>query len=261
MKANITIYLLSILVQCSNVLASDQACTEAEIEGVTHTKEAVLSKACKTLPNDDSKRIISVIYDTGKTNNQLPIYNWTVALENNKTRLIHSSYTEEIIVDSAINVYPSSIWIDTANYTLANGLRAFGVRLNIESGPNCADFYQGDQLTLFTTKGNKTTPILKKLPMKFAHYIKNPTCASHDNSKEEITERAKSSITILKTKQHGLNDIKITTKSFLIKSINNNEDEIIDSRIFTKTIYFNGVEYEFGGLEENPSKEWWVHKK
>ncbi|MGL5101838.1 MAG: hypothetical protein ACRC6N_04750 [Plesiomonas sp.] len=261
MKINSVILMLSILIQCSHVLATEQTCTPTEINSVAHIKEKILSQACKTLPNDDSMTIISIIYDTGRTDGELPIYHWTVALKNSKKRIAQSSYTEEIVVDSAINVYSSSIWIDTANYILVDGLRAFGIRLDIEDGPSCADFHQGNKLTLFIHKDDKITPVLKHLPMQFTHYITPSACGNNSNKAEEITERAISSIAILKSKQHGLHDIKITTKSALIKSKKDSKDEIIGTRVFTKTIGFNGVEYTIGNIDENPSKEWWIHKK
>jgi hypothetical protein len=85
-----------------------------------------------------------------------PDRRWAVvlALLDDTTLTIRHSRRFEIEEDAITRVGPASLRLDTANYTLAPGVRALGLRYdNFGPGASAADGSQSDELTLFVAEG------------------------------------------------------------------------------------------------------------
>lgn len=92
-----------------------------------------------------------------------PDRHWTavLALLDSKTLRVQHSQRFDIEEDAITRVGPDSFQLDTANYALAPGVRALGLRYdNFGPGPSAADGSQSNELILFVPDGRHLRPVL-----------------------------------------------------------------------------------------------------
>jgi hypothetical protein len=118
----------------------------------------VADAQCKPWPG--SQLLAAVMaFERGES----PDRHWTavLALLDGKTLRVKHSQRFEIEEDAINRVGPGSFRLDTANYALAPGVRALGLRYDhFGPGPSAADGSQGDELILFVPDGRKLRPVL-----------------------------------------------------------------------------------------------------
>ena len=190
--------------------------------------EVITAAACKKNPAQPQITIASVAYEAGKDDTKTLV----VALVNESERKVVASYRGEVGEDAAMRVDPGSLWIDSAPYVLAPGVRAFGVDLTSGYIPHCGDGGSGAERTLYVQQGEELRPIFG-LTMSSWQFLQggNPRCIGSDQaSKATIIENTDLSISVANSSTNGYRDLVITAvtsedgaqragkKSFLYKA-------------------------------------------
>lgn len=163
MKALLTACLIA--AAAGGVCARDKSGCAPDVEDALrehNPKQAIVGDLadahCKPWPG--SKRLAAAMaFERG----QYPDRNWTVvlALLDGKTLRVQHSRRFEVEEDALNRIGPGSLRLDTANYALAPGIRALGLRYdNFGPGPSAADGSQGDELILFVPEGRSLRPVL-----------------------------------------------------------------------------------------------------
>lgn len=214
------------------------------------------SHACKTLPNQPEMTLISYIFpktETEEHNDEmtLPTSVWRVELISHGQ--VKQQFEEIIEEDASIRIHSSSIWLDTAPYILAEGKRAFGVRLDIGDGPSCADGFRSRFLHLFRQHNGTLQRVMNGAPMLHTYIRKGIPCSHAPID----LEQGKSYIQVLPDMSNGLHDLKMVTKAKTETQNPDGSSRPISQRTLSTTLHFNGYEYPIGESDNLPSKEWW----
>ncbi len=164
----------------------------------------IVAGACKRWPTNNSRIIAAFAYDGGiQYEKQL-----LLALVDASNNQIVASYKGVIPEDAASEVNDSSLWLDTAPYTLSKTTRAFGLglqtfldRCGYEGG---ADY----EFTLYVVDGSELRPILSETLSQW-RYGRGNRCG------EEAPPRIDANILISveKTFSNGYADLKLWAKS------------------------------------------------
>lgn len=177
------------------------------------SEESIVSAAaCKATPQNAQIVLAAIAYDLGKENTKALI----VALIDKSQGRVISSYRGEIDEDAAMRVTSGSLWIDTAPYDLAPGVRAVG--LDVTSGyiANCGDGGTGATRMLFVREGGKLRPVLEGLTMSYWTFIQQARsrCVNSDDAPEtSIIENTDLSIAVDDTSTNGYRDLIVTAVS------------------------------------------------
>jgi len=116
-----------------------------------------------------------------------------------------SLFRETIAVGETDSI--SSLRLDTARYNLAPGVRALGVRMDIDDGFRCVQSRENSYLHLFVEEGTKLRRVLKGLPMESWQLVDTEVVCNPGPHLEESSSR---SVVVLPTRSEGWSDLQIT---------------------------------------------------
>lgn len=127
----------------------------------------VIALACKTHPQQSHLTIVALFHGIndaqgGWRNDEK---GFVAAVVDTRRRAVQSFYRATLEQDAGLRVSDTSLWIDTARYDLAPGVRAFGVRMDIGYSPQCAEGGTSHYLTLFVPDKHRLRPVLMTKPM------------------------------------------------------------------------------------------------
>jgi hypothetical protein len=127
----------------------------------------LVAAACKVNPANRGQTIVAVAYDAREEYEK----NLILALVDSSRHRVTADYQGRIDEDAATRVDSGSLWIDTAAYVLAPGVRALG--LDVTSGymPNCGDGGTGAKRSLYVQAGKHIRPVLEGLYMSSWQFI------------------------------------------------------------------------------------------
>lgn len=207
---------------------TEQICDPSSIEAIsTYLKlpalvstsdsgEAVgsvlVAAACKMDPANRRRTLVAVAYDAGDDHEKSLI----VAVVDSTRNKVVADYRGRIDEDAATQVDSGSLWIDTAAYVLAPGVRAFG--LDVTSGymPNCGDGGTGAERSLFVQSGKHIRPVLEGLTMSSWQFIQrgqdrcNEQVAANTPS---IIERTTVTLSMGGQSSNGYRDLQVDVMS------------------------------------------------
>jgi hypothetical protein len=172
--------------------------------------EAIIaSAACKAGPAFKPMTAAAVAYASNREDTKALV----LALIDGTNGVIVASYKGEISADAGMRVESGSLWIDTAPYQLAAGVRAIG--LDVTSGyiPNCGDGGSGAARTLYVQEGRRLRPVLENLTMsswRFLQQGKSRCVGETDAPATSIIETFALSIALANTSTNGYRDLQIT---------------------------------------------------
>lgn len=185
---------------------------EAFNQVVGEAAPVIKAAACKKSPTKEQLTIATFAYDTGKEDAKAMV----VALVDESKREVVASARSEISEDAAMRVDDDSLRIDTAPYTLAPGVWAFGIDLTSGYNPNCGGGGTGAERTLYVQQGQQLRPIFG-LTMSSWNYIKgdSPRCTADPEAAENaVIENTDFSIGIDKTLTNGYRDLIISAVTY-----------------------------------------------
>lgn len=112
----------------------------------------------------------------------------------------------------------ASLWIDTARYDLAPGVRAFGIEAMDGYSPSCGDGTPGPARYLFIRDGGKIQPVLQGLSMSHQWLVQrgedNCNTAASPQTRP-VTESSGATLSLADTSSHGYRDLWVRN-SFVI---------------------------------------------
>lgn len=188
---------------------NDSGCTP-EIEDAlreVNPKKALVGEVvdaqCKPWPGG---RLVAAVmaFERGES----PDRRWTAVLallDETKLKVQHSG-SFEIEEDAVTRVGPGSLRLDTANYALAPGVRALGLRYdNFGPGASAANGSQSDELTLFVAEGRSLRPVLG-----LAMYRARAITGCLGSCPDSVVETASFTLAIGPRGPSGWNDLHLT---------------------------------------------------
>lgn len=172
----------------------------------------VMNMVCKTHPVKSEQTIMALFYDLPDQPDQNgdEIKGFALAVIDLKQNKVISLYQDKIEEDASIRVFGGGLWIDTARYNLAPGVRAFGVRMDIGYGPRCAEAGESGYLSLFVEEQNSLKPVLKNFAMSSWEVSDgNYSCGYGDSDPEYTTDTVNRTLELADTSTNGWRDLQV----------------------------------------------------
>ena len=142
-----------------------------------------------------------------------------------------------------------SLWLDTARYRLAPGMRAFGVLVHSAvSGPSCPDAGFEDELTLLAPDGDKLRPVFDSY-LHLWHSLQEGQCPPARSESAELT------LDIGPGTSHGYADLVVTAKVEADRSHAGGSDNQSSFRTVRQTVHYDGRSYPLDSIP----KFWQAH--
>jgi hypothetical protein len=214
----------------------------------------IISEACQLWPDNPNWTASVIAYDDGTDDQKILL----VAIIDTKSKQAVSNYKSVVEEDPVLKVGNNSLKLDMARYQLSPDVRAFGVRFASDGiMPSAADFYFGNELTLYVPVKETLRPVLV-LSMSMARTLQD----SASLRDARITEDATITLSIGDTQHNGFSDLVASAK---IKVFHNDgsttannaplsaEEKKAKNRTEHYTLHYNGKAYETA-----KSGKWWL---
>ncbi|RUL77660.1 hypothetical protein [Dyella choica] len=203
----------------------------------------LVAAACKANPAARGQTIVAVAYDAGKQDSKaLGI----ILLDNGHQRVL-ADYQGEIGEDPMMSVRTGSLWIDTANYALTEGVRAFAVDQLGGYSPNCGDGGVGPSRNLYVREGRRIRPVLNAMYMSYWEFIRRgqDRCNSDaDPDAPTVIGDTTLSLAMAPTSSHGYRDLLVTaTFSRDDKRAENDERNPKELSPLHYVLHYDGKQY------------------
>ncbi len=204
-----------------------------------------LRVTCKTMPSTPDKSIVALSYLNGPGSDDaggMGDYDVDVLIVQSASgKLLHRLHLDKAVSSDAIRF--TSLGIDTANYRLTPGLRAFGLTIGYE-GSSRADPFSMTEMRLFVEHHGMLRQILDKVVVKQSSGDWETRCTDH------YTEEYQT-IAIGPSTAHGFADLVVTKRSTVIDSMAQAGDcheEKSAPTVTRTTLHFDGDKYVAEGF-------------
>jgi hypothetical protein len=166
----------------------------------------VAASACRTAPAYHG-RLVAAAYRSGHQDDLLLFIGVLDAAGN-----IGATFKGALESDPAVRIVSGSLWLDTAAYDLAPGVRAFGLDITTGLPRGCAGAGSGARRSLFVSQGRFIRPVMQDLPMSEWALIQRGKSACTDSSAPDltITENFSVSLGLAPTSTRGWRDLAVT---------------------------------------------------
>ena len=170
-------------------------------------KAMVAASACRAAPAYHA-RLVAAAYRSGHQDELLLV----IAAIDSATGQVGASFKGNLDSDPAVKVVSGSLWIDTAAYDLAPGVRAFGLDVTSGLPRGCAAVGSGARRSLFVNQGRFIRPVLQDLPMSEWALIQRGKSQCTDGSAPDltITENFTATLGLAPTSTRGYRDLVVT---------------------------------------------------
>jgi hypothetical protein len=166
----------------------------------------VAAAACRGAPALHG-RLVAAAYRSGHQDDLLLV----IALLDGSGNVV-SSFKGALDADPALKVVSGSLWLDTAAYDIAPGVRAFGLDVTSGAPRGCAGMGSGARRSLFISQGRFIRPVLQDLPVSEWALIQRGKSACTDSSAPDltITENFVAKLALAPTSTKGWRDLVVT---------------------------------------------------
>jgi len=167
----------------------------------------IAASACRAAPAQHG-RLAAVVYRSGHQDDLLLV----IAAIDSTTGQVDASFKGSLDADPAAKLVSGSLWLDTAAYDLAPGVRAFGLDVTSGLPRGCAGMGSGARRSLFVSQGRFIRPVLQDLPMSEWALIQRGKSACTDSSAPDlmITENFTATLGLAPTSTRGYRDLVVT---------------------------------------------------
>ncbi|HEY9028903.1 MAG TPA: hypothetical protein VIP05_31745 [Burkholderiaceae bacterium] len=200
----------------------------------------VAAAACRAAPAYHG-RLVAAAYRSGHQDDLLLVI---VLLD--PAGGVVSSFKGAMDSDPATKIVSGSLWLDTAAYDLAAGVRAFGLDLTSGAPRGCAGAGSGARRSLFVSQGRFIRPVMQDLPMSEWTLIQRGKSACTDGSAPDqtITENFSASLGLAQTTTRGWRDLVVT-------GLASRDDGRVDERPpFTGLLKWDGRIYSIDAQQQ-----------
>ncbi len=167
----------------------------------------VAASACRAAPAYHG-RLVAAAYRSGHDDDLLLV----IAVVDAATGQVGANFKANLDGDPAVKIVSGSLWLDTAAYDLAPGVRAFGLDITSGLPRGCAGVGSGARRSLFVSQGRFIRPVLQDLPMSEWALIQRGKSACTDSSAPDltITENFNATLGLAPTSTRGYRDLVVT---------------------------------------------------
>lgn len=197
----------------------------------------LVAAACKPWPDDPNLSVVTLAYRDAKDSSSPGDrnLNWLVAKVDTHSGQLRERYDDYLGEDSALELDAGSLWLDTARYRLAPGVRAFGVVVSsVARGASCPDASSNDLLTLVVPEGAKLRPVFSTY-LRAWTTVKGTSCVMDSDFQ---SEQADLTLAIAPTRSHGYADLLVSAR------VRASQDENV-LRTVSTTVRYDGNQYPF----------------
>ncbi len=166
----------------------------------------VAASACRAAPAYHGK-LVAAAYRSGHDSDLLLV----IALVDASGQ-VGANFKGNLDSDPAVRIVSGSLWLDTAAYDLAPGVRAFGLDITTGLPRGCAAGGSGARRSLFVSQGRFIRPVLQDLPMSEWNLIQRGRSACTDSGAPDltITENFATTLTVAPTSTRGYRDLAVS---------------------------------------------------
>ena len=172
----------------------------------------IMAAACKRRPEQPGVTLVALAWQADKpasAADEPGTKSLLIAAMDEAQGRVLASRRETIEEDASVRVDSGSLWIDTAAYTLAPGVRAFGVDFTSGYIPHCNDGFTGAIRTLYVQEGAAIRPISAPLTISGWEILKrNDRCGNDPGP--TVIEYDVASISVAPTSTNGWHDLIVT---------------------------------------------------
>jgi len=200
----------------------------------------VAAAACRALPAAHG-RLVAAAYRSGRQDDLLLVIAQIDAAGN-----VGATFKGAMDGDPGLKIVSGSLWLDTAAYDLAPGVRAFGLDVTSGAPRGCAGMGSGARRSLFVAQGRFIRPVLQDLPMSEWALIQRGKSACTDSSAPEltITEDFTARLALAPTSTRGWRDLVVTGAA-------SRDDGHLDERpSFSAVLTWDGRMYSIGAQQQ-----------
>ena len=227
--------------QLCNAALLDSLATQLGQQGWTppdgHGDGPLVAAACKSWPDDSALSVVTLAYrgaedatPAGERN-----LNWLVAKVDAQSGQLRERHDDYLGEDAALEIDAGSLWLDTARYHLAPGIRAFGVVVrSVARGASCPDAGFNNLLTLAVPQGPRLRPVFATYLYSWTT-VKGVAC-SLDGDLE--SEQADLTLDLGPKHAHGYADLVVTAH------VRAGRQEPVLRKVST-TVRYDGKRYPF----------------
>lgn len=167
----------------------------------------VAAAACRAAPAFHG-RLVAAAYRSGRQDDLLLV----IAVVDAATGQVGASFKGNLDSEPAMKIVSGSLWLDTAAYDLAPGVRAFGLDVTSGQPRGCAGVGSGARRSLFVSQGRFIRPVLQDLPMSEWALVQRGKSACTDSSAPDltITEDFTATLGLAPTSTRGYRDLVVT---------------------------------------------------
>jgi len=167
----------------------------------------VAASACRAAPAYRA-RLVAAAYRSGHQDELLLV----IAALDQSTGQVSANFKGNLDSDPSVRIVSGSLWLDTAAYDLAPGVRAFGLDITTGLPRGCAPGGSGARRSLFVSQGRFIRPVLQDLPMSEWNQIQRGKSACTDSSAPDltITENFSATLGLATTSTRGYRDLVVT---------------------------------------------------
>jgi hypothetical protein len=200
----------------------------------------LVAAACKNWPDNPAMKAVAVAYteDGDQTPPGDRYIKLLVGQLNTSNGQLINRINSDISEDPALEIDSNSLWLDTARYHLALGIRGFGLVVrNVARGPSCPDFWSNDNFTLYAPQNGQLNEVFQtSLQTRVA--LKGELCSTSEPS---IIEHAELTLSMGKGSHNGYSDLIVTSR--LEKTVSGRTTDAVRTK--KATARFNGSRYSF----------------
>ncbi len=180
---------------------------EPELGHAPDANAMVAASACRSAPAFHA-RLVAVAYRSGHQDDLMLV----IAAIDSGTGQVGASFKGNLDTDANVRIVSGSLWLDTAAYDLAPGVRAFGLDITTGVPRGCAAAGSGARRSLFVSQGRFIRPVLQDLPMSEWNLIQRGKSACTDSSAPDltITENFSATLGLATTSTRGYRDLVVT---------------------------------------------------
>jgi hypothetical protein len=166
----------------------------------------VAAAACRAVPALHG-RLVAAAYRSGHQDDLMLAIALVDASGN-----VQSSFKGAMDGDPGLKIVSGSLWLDTAAYDIAPGVRAFGLDVTSGAPRSCAGMGSGARRSLFISQGRFIRPVLQDLPMSEWTLIQRGKSACTDSSAPDltITENFAARLALAPSSTRGYRDLVVT---------------------------------------------------
>jgi hypothetical protein len=194
----------------------------------------VAASACRAAPAYHAQ-LVAAAYRSGHQDELLLV----IAALDPATGQVGAAFKGNLDSDPSVRIVSGSLWLDTAAYDLAPGVRAFGLDITTGVPRGCAPGGSGARRSLFVSQGRFIRPILQDLPMSEWNLIQRGKSACTDASAPDltITENFGATLGLAGTATRGYRDL-------VVSGFASRDDGRVDERpVLRTTLKWNGRIY------------------